>query len=1036
MPSGGSPQNLNVEFLPGLVRTRGGLQPWLNIGGQFQTLQVRSVTDYATAPESPSQLALLANPTASPGAIVVALNQIVNGSLESPTEIGNISGYGNAAAWAPGTVNPAFGGPLAKWRTEFGRKWAAISDGRYGYDMPRHYDGANFDRVSQCGPGAAPQVQDLNLGALAIAASPNGLVPVVLTIAASPAGLVQNPDGTVTLNASGLPIGATLLANDQVVVAGAGVSGYDGNFLVARPAGAGRTVLIPQFTMTPGLAASGGGTATTSLVSVNAPLPEFSLPPIVFPVGFKGTIAGAGVSGYNTAAYFRQGPRIKPGGGTQPAVFYIPGAYLLAASGGGTLTMGGHITAGLHQLSVCFITRKAYITKPAPPFSWTAGGNLPALVTNIPIGPANVIARLLIATPVLTPPAVTGTFYAIRGQATVNSQVMQIPDNFSTSWVLDFTDSDITMGFNAQYLFNLHELQECGGVFSYGSRMFWWGELGSIDNLLNCEFNGGWSHLNQLAGNGSTGAVPLGWDLDVGTSVGAGTINPGGGLFGDAYEIFGTGVAGNMGAIQQPAYQDWLSEPIILPNTPYGVRIMATSQSLQDTLVVQLFSPTQGVIGQAMWTNQAPGSIWQMVVLPLNNALLTVVPSDLVVKLFSPNLANGHSIQVDRIMLFPMSQSVNYTTVRASYASDPESFDAVTGLLQPAYSNGEAVRAAYTLRDSLYFALDRSTYVTKAIAGSEPASWPVDPVSASIGSTGPTAVAAGEDWEIKINRYGAYIYIGREPEKISQEIQGLWNKEGLSNLINWAAAYKIWVAVDLLNKRVYIGAPVGPATECNTLFVMDFNTLDTSEMIAEYPTLRFSPYTGRRVILEQGRKWTIWQFQPPPGANVPAGSNGLLPLPCGAYVEIGGGQARFLMGGAVDSNIYLIDPTKRGNDNGVATTSTYVQHFFPTQDEQQGLQLRAHMHGFSFGRLFVQGFGALLLSLYRNSLADAQPKTRVLQLANPALRDNEQQFDEFTAERYALGWTMSQLNGWFQVERVTRVVETDPNALIRGSNLQ
>ena len=332
--------------------------------------------------------------------------------------------------------------------------------------------------------------------------------------------------------------------------------------------------------------------------------------------------------------------------------------------------------------------------------------------------------------------------------------------------------------------------------------------------------------------------------------------------------------------------------------------------------------------------------------------------------------------------------------MRASYASDPESFDGVTGLLQPIYSNGQAMRAMYTLRDSLYLVTDRGTFVTKDTGG-EPATWTLDPVSAAVGCVGPNAAAAGEDWEVKVNRYGLYIYIGREPEKISQEIQSLWNKEGVATAINWAAGYKIWTTVDLLNKRAYVGAPTNGAVECNTLFVLDYNFLDTSDAIAELPTLRFSAYTGRPLVLPQGRKWTTWTFANPAG--------GLLPVPCGAFVEQPGGVAQFLLGGAADNNVYFIDPTNRGNDNGQACTSSYATHFFPTSDEEQQLQLRSHMHGFSLGRFYVQGAGVMGIAAYRNTLSDANPKRASVNLRDPAPIDKEKTFDDFVAERYALG---------------------------------
>ncbi len=193
----------------------------------------------------------------------------------------------------------------------------------------------------------------------------------------------------------------------------------------------------------------------------------------------------------------------------------------------------------------------------------------------------------------------------------------------------------------------------------------------------------------------------------------------------------------------------------------------------------------------------------------------------------------AESVALDRVEIYPTNQPITYTGLWASYVADPESIDGVTGLVPPIYSNGEAVRTCYTLRDSMYIACDRSTFVTKDVAGT---SLPFGPWTRSlppIGTTNPNGVAAGEDWEVKVNRYGLYIYLGREPEKLSQEIQTLWNKSGSASQINWTYGYKIWATVDLQNKRIYIGAPINGATECNTLFVMDYNTLDTREIIAQ-----------------------------------------------------------------------------------------------------------------------------------------------------------------------------------------------------------
>ena len=46
--------------------------------------------------------------------------------------------------------------------------------------------------------------------------------------------------------------------------------------------------------------------------------------------------------------------------------------------------------------------------------------------------------------------------------------------------------------------------------------------------------------------------------------------------------------------------------------------------------------------------------------------------------------------------------------MRASFAEDPESYDGVTGFMSVSENDGQTVRAAFLLRERLYFVKDRS----------------------------------------------------------------------------------------------------------------------------------------------------------------------------------------------------------------------------------------------------------------------------------------------------------------------------------------
>jgi hypothetical protein len=161
-----------------------------------------------------------------------------------------------------------------------------------------------------------------------------------------------------------------------------------------------------------------------------------------------------------------------------------PGAAPSVADSGAA----GNIGAGVHMLTVIFVTRSGYYTRPAPPVSWTAAGSKKAAVTNIPVGPPNVVARILSFTAVAQ-----ASFYHLGplGLTLANSN-MYIADNVTTSLTVDFTDQILLLGTLDDPLFTQIELPPVGGTIGYSSRLFHWGEQANIQNFINLPFDGGY----------------------------------------------------------------------------------------------------------------------------------------------------------------------------------------------------------------------------------------------------------------------------------------------------------------------------------------------------------------------------------------------------------------------------------------------------------------------------------------------------------------------------------------------------------------
>src|SRR6266436_3835846 len=404
LPHGVSPDCQDVIFSNGGVATRPGLQ------ALFGPLAGNPTVNYVKTYET----------------LNATLRTMVldsNGVLYKETTPGTLASI--ATALAPNAY--------ANSTTLFGREYLAISDGKTGNDLPRQYDDTNFDRVSQSGPGAGPSVVDENVS-VAITATPSGATqPAAVTIAASPNGAIENGFlvTVTTAAAHGLSAGQT------VTIAGVGVVGYNGTFpVVSAPS----TTQFTYIAGASGLAASGGGTAASATATIQTTTAHS------FVVGQLVTTTGIGVAGYNGTFPVTSVP-------DSTHFTFTASAGGLTASGGGTAAAAGSVSPGAHQVCVIFKTRQGYLTKPGPAASWTASGSKRAVVTNIPVGPSNVVSRILCFTG-----AGGASFFYTGRSGTLFSGNMVIADNTTTSVVVDFSDAILLAGTNIDNLFKLIEL--------------------------------------------------------------------------------------------------------------------------------------------------------------------------------------------------------------------------------------------------------------------------------------------------------------------------------------------------------------------------------------------------------------------------------------------------------------------------------------------------------------------------------------------------------------------------------------------------
>ncbi|HKV06314.1 MAG TPA: hypothetical protein VJO53_14555 [Candidatus Acidoferrales bacterium] len=636
----------------------------------------------------------------------------------------------------------------------------------------------------------------------------------------------------------------------------------------------------------------------------------------------------------------------------------------------------GSISPGVHQCAVVFVTRQGYWTVPSPPVSWTAAGGLKASVTNIPTGPLNVVQRLLAFTA-----SGGASFYHVPATMIIN-------DNTTTSLTVDFTDTILLSGVHVDYLFSQIELQEQLGVVDYSERLFWWGERANMDNWRNLTFDGGW----DASGNGR----PLGWQLDATFGAGA-TREQHDSVWGDAFLIKADAVTAARGMISQSAITDAAGHPLCLKNTDYSVRarVKRTANLSAGTLRVNAFSPTLGQLGAGIAVTIAQSTTSYQEFAAQLFAPQASLPADLVLRVYAdgvPAPAN-ESFLVDNIEVFITISPQDPSLVRASATQSPESYDGVTGLMSVAENNGQGIRAAFTLRNNLYFVKERSMYVTATDGVNEPSLWQVEEVSNKVGTPSVHGVGFGEEWVVIAGRSGLYLFDGSEPVKISQEIQPTWDA------INWRYAQRLWVQVDTQHKRIFVGVPMGAATQPNQVLLLDYTEGFGDPLVA----MLMSP--------ERSRKWAPWTI----GANS-----------C-ALIERSTGVAQVFFGSNNSSGkIYALTPGAY-SDDGAAINSFYSTAFLAaTGAAMSGRNLFGYLTG------YVQGSGSLALSAISPGHVVAM-SLGAWTLASPASRDMEQ-FTNVLAERVSYQFGTNAAGSWFSLTKLAPWAKPDPFAIVRGGN--
>ena len=645
-----------------------------------------------------------------------------------------------------------------------------------------------------------------------------------------------------------------------------------------------------------------------------------------------------------------------------------------ATSAVGTVTPFGQSAPGLHLCQVLFLDRQGGITAPSPPTTFIANGGQYVSVSNIPIGPSNIVARILAFTGAQpNVPGILPPFFYLAVPAQLEGQVIstatQIDDNTTTTALLDFSDDSLfgaaaeggALSVTGNNLVNQIVLDGALAFGYFQSRLSTIGQRATVQELLNLGFEGGASSL--------TPTQPLGWTGSGGTLVT--------GLTG-----FGKALSG--GSYSQSGYLDAYGNPIFDGNITYAARALVQGTG---NVTFTLSSTSTSFSATATLAASSTAAYVQA-----NFALPTpeAIPSDFTITV-APTTAT-----VDEISFFDSTNPYLDNQAFMSYTNNPAGFDGVSGNGQPTEDTHKIMGFSIIRSTPYAITQDPSGRVHEILVNptSEPSGWEWKEIQANCGSLSAFAIthsqaddetaSSGDDWSAWASETGAALFDGAQVHKVSQEIQPNWNP-GTSKYpwmaanteINMGAATLISALCDPVDRMLYFFVPVGTATAPSAIYPLSFRELNSAYAIANSPPIHVS-LGGKLVVTDNTRKWTIWDRPMNGAARMYRNNTGTL------TTVFFGGNGQTPGAAAGYGNVYTLNPAQLTDSDYGQISPYYVTFYGPDAEKAQALQLTALRKLLAYVTPYISGVGQVTYTVLCDSPSNPWPLTVTRTLtANP-----------------------------------------------------
>lgn len=875
--------------------------------------------------------------------------------------------------------------------------------------------------------------------------APHGLVPQLLVSMSgiTPPGsvVITNADrrGQLVVITTATPHGYA--AGAVVTISGVTDASFDTSVAIAA-------VVNPTSFTFPQASADGGSTGGT--VALNWPIPDtatptvFSVESVPTPTTFFVAVNYCdGVWGSGTVSYAWDGTFFVKSVSSPTTFQYQQYGPNTSTSAIGTVTPDGQAAPGQHQMQVLYLTRQGYTTAPSPPVTFVANGGQFLGVSNIPIGPSNVTARIL---------AFTGAqgayFFYIPVPGQVNGQQVstatQVNDNTTTSVLLDFSDNTLFAGLGisipSNNLANQIVLDGALGFGFFGSRLMAYGQRSRVNNFLNMSFDGGAFPTSPNS--------PTGWTVTPAVAPSGVALGPG--IHGtQGWGLFlSPGVSA--GNLFQSAYLDAYGAPILQANQQYTFRcwIAVSASDVGMAVAAQFQSLSTGYLATVLLngTTMRVGGSWLEGAFDLKTP--AVIPTDMTLVISASSATIPINVVIDEMSII-YTDNPYRTGLYGSYPNNPEGIDGVTGYFGPVDDTHTLMDMAI-IRNSLYF-LTRDPsgrlHQTSDNGITEPAGWTVDLVAPNCGALSAFSLSksqaddetgsGGEEWFSWASSTGPRIFGGDSPFKIAQEIQPNWtgasdgNNRGFGG-INFAAATTIWSINDTVARVIYFGIPSfdvpGPATAPNTILTMNYRELDSAYEIAKAPPVRTSAQ-GRLIAADNARKWSPWRRPMNGAAQMYRGPE--------LSTVFFGGNGAALGTVAGFGNVYTLDAAKLTDDDYGLIQPYYVTYGFVTAEQAQAYGLGVTRLMLSYATAFIQGTGVMTVSWMVNILSNVWPLNSVRNMSETQDYDMNFAGGSVTGEKIFFKFASMPLPGQtdngFSISRMMAAIVKNVKLPVRGA---